>query len=125
MQSGSSNQKPEFETRSRHGVESIQQLSGDIFRKGESIEGERTYVLADRKGTENIQDCGISCSEFQAHTLNKYYGQGTGQTVTELLDTIPKHERIWLVTIQGVDDHIVDRIADAGAKGTVRLPEIF
>lgn len=107
-QSGSSNQKPEFEACSRHGIENIQQLSGDIFRTGESIEGERAFILADRQGIENIPDCSISRSEFQAHTLIKYYGQGTGQAVTEPLDTIPTHDRFGLVTIQGIDYQIVD-----------------
>lgn len=40
--------------------------------------------------------------------LVKYYGQGTGQAVTEPLDTIPTHDRFGLVTIQGVDYQIVD-----------------
>lgn len=40
--------------------------------------------------------------------LVKYYGQGTGQEVTEPLDTIPTHDRFGLVTIQGVDYQIVD-----------------
>lgn len=40
--------------------------------------------------------------------LVKYYGQGTGQKVTEPLDTIPTHDRFGLVTIRGVDYQIVD-----------------
>lgn len=40
--------------------------------------------------------------------LVKYYGQGTGQAITEPLDTIPTHDRFGLVTIQGVDYQIVD-----------------
>lgn len=40
--------------------------------------------------------------------LVKYYGQGTGQEVTEPLDTIPTHDRFGLITIQGVDYQIVD-----------------
>ena len=40
--------------------------------------------------------------------LVKYYGQGTGQAVTEPLDTIPTHDRFGLVTIQGVDYQIID-----------------
>lgn len=40
--------------------------------------------------------------------LVKYYGQGTGQAVTDPLDTIPTHDRFGLVTIQGVDYQIVD-----------------
>lgn len=40
--------------------------------------------------------------------LIKYYGQGTGQEVTEPLDTIPTHDRFGLVTIAGVDYQIVD-----------------
>src|SRR5699024_9777960 len=40
--------------------------------------------------------------------LVKYYGQGTGQTVTEPLDTIPTHDRFGLVAIKGVDYQIVD-----------------
>ena len=40
--------------------------------------------------------------------LMKYYGQGTGQPVTEPLDTIPTHDRFGLVTIQGMDYQIVD-----------------
>lgn len=40
--------------------------------------------------------------------LVKYYGQGTGQKVSEPLDTIPTHDRFGLVTIEGVDYQIVD-----------------
>ena len=40
--------------------------------------------------------------------LVKYYGQGTGQAVTEPLDTIPTHDRFGLVTIHGVDYQIID-----------------
>lgn len=40
--------------------------------------------------------------------LVKYYGQGTGQEVTEPLDTIPTHDRFGLVKIQGIDYQIVD-----------------
>lgn len=40
--------------------------------------------------------------------LIKYYGQGTGQEVSEPLDTIPTHDRFGLVTIAGVDYQIVD-----------------
>lgn len=40
--------------------------------------------------------------------LIKYYGQGTGQAVTEPLDTIPTHDRFGLVTIAGTDYQIVD-----------------
>ena len=40
--------------------------------------------------------------------LVKYYGQGTGQDLKELLDTIPTHDRFGLVTIKGVDYQIVD-----------------
>ena len=46
--------------------------------------------------------------EFRAHTLIKYYGQGTGQDVKEPLDTITANDRFGLVTIQGVDYAIVD-----------------
>lgn len=40
--------------------------------------------------------------------LVKYYGQGTGQQLTEPLDTIPTHDRFGLVTIEGIDHQIVD-----------------
>lgn len=40
--------------------------------------------------------------------LIKYYGQGTGQDVTDPLDTIPTHDRFGLVTIAGADYQIVD-----------------
>ena len=40
--------------------------------------------------------------------LIKYYGQGTGQKVTEPLDTIPTKDRFGLVTINGIDYQIVD-----------------
>lgn len=40
--------------------------------------------------------------------LVKYYGQGTGQKVTEPLDTVTAKDRFGLVTIQGVDYQIVD-----------------
>ena len=40
--------------------------------------------------------------------LIKYYGQGTGQSVGEPLDTIPTHDRFGLVTVNGVDYQIVD-----------------
>ncbi len=38
----------------------------------------------------------------------KYYGRGTGQAVTDPLDTIPTHDRFGLVTIHGIDYQIVD-----------------
>ena len=40
--------------------------------------------------------------------LIKYYGQGTGQEITDPLDTIPTHDRFGLVTINGTDYQIVD-----------------
>lgn len=40
--------------------------------------------------------------------LVKYYGQGTGQKVTEPLDTITANDRFGLVAIQGVNYQIVD-----------------
>lgn len=40
--------------------------------------------------------------------LIKYYGQGTGQSLDEPLDTIPTHDRFGLVTVNGVDYQIVD-----------------
>ncbi len=40
--------------------------------------------------------------------LIKYYGQGTGQEITEPLDTIPTHDRFGLVTINGIDYQIAD-----------------
>ena len=40
--------------------------------------------------------------------LIKYYGQGTGQDIKELLDTVTARNRFGLVTIAGVDYQIVD-----------------
>lgn len=40
--------------------------------------------------------------------LIKYYGQGTGQSVEEPLDTIPTHDRFGLVEIKGIMYQIVD-----------------
>ena len=40
--------------------------------------------------------------------LIKYYGCGTGQAVTEPLDTITAKDRFGLVTVAGVDYQIVD-----------------
>lgn len=40
--------------------------------------------------------------------LIKYYGNGSAEDVTELLDTITSRDRFGLVTIQGVDYQIVD-----------------
>ena len=40
--------------------------------------------------------------------LIKYYGQGTGQSLKEPLDTVPTHDRFGLVTIKGVNYQIVD-----------------
>lgn len=40
--------------------------------------------------------------------LMKYYRQGTGQEVSDPLDTIPAYDRFGLVTIDGVDYRIVD-----------------
>ena len=40
--------------------------------------------------------------------LIKYYGQGVGQDVKELLDTVTSRDRFGLVTIEGVDYQIVD-----------------
>lgn len=40
--------------------------------------------------------------------LVKYYGQGTGQDIKELLDTVTTRDRFGLVTIEGVDYQIVD-----------------
>ena len=38
----------------------------------------------------------------------KYYGQGTGQSIKEPLDTITAQDRFGLVTIEGIDYQIVD-----------------
>lgn len=40
--------------------------------------------------------------------LVKYYGQGTGQSVKDPLDTVTSRDRFGLVTIKGVDYQIVD-----------------
>ena len=40
--------------------------------------------------------------------LIKYYGQGTGQDLSEPLDTVVGHDRFGLCTIHGVDYAIVD-----------------
>lgn len=40
--------------------------------------------------------------------LIKYYGQGTGQSITDPLDTVTARDRFGLVTIEGVDYQIVD-----------------
>lgn len=40
--------------------------------------------------------------------LTKYYGNGTGQDVTDPLDAIPTHDRFGLVKIQEVDYQIAD-----------------
>ena len=46
-------------------------------------------------------------AEVQAFLI-KYYGQGTGQKVTEPLDTVVSKDRFGLVTIHGVDYQIVN-----------------
>lgn len=40
--------------------------------------------------------------------LIKYYGQGTGQNITDPLDTVTAQDRFGLVTVNGVDYQIVD-----------------
>lgn len=40
--------------------------------------------------------------------LIKYYGQGTGQIVSEPLDTVTSKHRFGLVTVEGIDYQIVD-----------------
>ena len=106
--SGSGDTKSESNSCSKNGAQNLQQLSRRVFGESQGIEGEGAFFFSDRKKTGDISNSGISGGEFQAHTLIKYYGQGTGQDVKEPLDTIPTHDRFGLVTIHGVDYQIVD-----------------
>ena len=92
----------------KNGSEDLQQLSGGIFGKSQRVEEEGTVVFADRESTGNISNSGIPSGEFQAHTLIKYYGQGTGQDIKDPLDTVTAQDRFGLVTVNGVDYQIVD-----------------
>lgn len=105
---GGGYQKSESEPCCKDRIENIQQLPSEIFKGSEKDEGERYVILKDREGTGNFSNSGIQGSEFQAHTLIKYYGQGTGQDIREPLDTVTAKDRFGLVTIQGVDYAIVD-----------------
>ena len=106
--SGSSNTESEPYPCDKNRSENLQQLSREIFGECKKVEGQRNVVFEDRERTRNISNRGVSSGEFQAHTLIKYYGQGTGQDIEEPLDTVTSRDRFGLVTIEGVDYQIVD-----------------
>lgn len=106
--SGSSNTESEPYPCDKNRSENLQQLSREIFGECKKVEGQRNVVFEDRERTRNISNSGVSSGEFQAHTLIKYYGQGTGQDIEEPLDTVTSRDRFGLVTIEGVDYQIVD-----------------
>lgn len=106
--SGSCIKETELKSCDKNGAEDVQQLSGEILGESKGNEKRRNVVFGDSEGVGNISDNSISCGEFRAHTLIKYYGQGTGQSIKDPLDTITANDRFGLVTIQGVDYAIVD-----------------
>jgi DNA (cytosine-5)-methyltransferase 1 len=106
--SGSSNTESEPYPCDKNRSENLQQLSREIFGECKKVEGQRNVVFEDRERTRNISNSGVSSGEFQAHTLIKYYGQGTGQDIEEPLDTVTSRDRFGLVTIESVDYQIVD-----------------
>lgn len=59
------------------------------------------------KPLNTVTAAGNHFGEVRAFLI-KYYGQGTGQEITEPLDTIPTHDRFGLVTIDGIDYQIAD-----------------
>ena len=106
--SGSSNTESEPYPCDKNRSENLQQLSGEIFGDGKKVEEQRNVVFEDRERTGNISNSGVSSGKFQAYTLIKYYGQGTGQDIEKPLDTVTAQDRFGLVTIEGVDYQIVD-----------------
>lgn len=106
--SGSSNTESEPYPCDKNRSENLQQLSREIFGECKKVEGQRNVVFEDRERTRNISNSGVSSGEFQAHTLIKYYGQGTGQDIEKPLDTVTAQDRFGLVTINGTDYQIVD-----------------
>lgn len=105
---GSCDEKSESYPCDKNRAENLQQLSGEVFRECERTAEKGNVVFSDRKGTWDIPDSCVPCSEFQAHTLIKYYGQGTGQDIKDPLDTVTAQDRFGLVTISGVEYQIVD-----------------
>lgn len=61
-----------------------------------------------KSGCKMSSDENTLSGDFQTCTLIKYYGQGTGQSIVEPLDTITPKDRFGLITIKGVDYQIVD-----------------
>ena len=106
--SGSSNAEPKSYTCDKNRSENLQQLSREVFGECEGVEEHGNVIFSDREGIGNISDSGIPSGEFQAHTLIKYYGQGTGQDIKTPLDTVTAQDRFGLVTVHGVDYQIVD-----------------
>lgn len=105
---GSCDEKSESYPCDKNRTENLQQLSGEVFRECERTAEKGNVVFSDRKGTWDIPDSCVPCSEFQAHTLIKYYGDATGQDIKEPLDTVTAQDRFGLVTVNGVDYQIVD-----------------
>lgn len=105
---GSSDAKPEPYPCDKNRTENLQQLSREVLGESKGVEEQRNVVFQDREGVGNISDSSVPCSEFRAHTLIKYYGQGTGQDINEPLDTVTAQDRFGLVTVNGVDYQIVD-----------------
>ena len=105
---GSCDEKSESYPCGKNRTENLQQLSGEVFRECERTAEKWNIVFSDRKGTWDIPDNCVPCSEFQAHTLIKYYGDATGQDIKSPLDTVTTKDRFGLVTVNGVDYQIVD-----------------
>lgn len=105
---GSCDEKSESYPCDKNRTENLQQLSGEVFRECERTAEKGNVVFSDRKGTWDIPDSCVPCSEFQAHTLIKYYGDATGQDIKNPLDTVTTKDRFGLVTVNGVDYQIVD-----------------
>lgn len=100
--------KSESETCNTDRVENLQQLSKTVFKGSEEPSEQGNVLRKNREGIGNISNSCISSSEFRAHTLIKYYGQGTGQDIKAPLDTVTAQDRFGLVTINGTDYQIVD-----------------
>lgn len=106
--SGSGNTKSKSYACDKNRSENLQQLSREVFGECERTAEQGDVVFSDRKGTGDISDSCVSCGEFQAHTLIKYYGDATGQDIKSPLDTVTTKDRFGLVTVDGVDYQIVD-----------------
>lgn len=101
---GDCNAQCKSESRDINGFENVSEFSKGSFSGGKDAENGRDVILDDSKEAANITDDCISCHSF----VMKYYGQGTGQSLTNPLDTVVTKDRFGLVMVYGELYQIID-----------------